>query len=172
MAPRLTEVVASAAVVSGIFASSSHAQSPFAPEVLTSATELVAALEAPGGCDLSIHGAPRFDETTQRWLIAYSGVGPQCDDTSAALQREGRALGLAFFRRPNSAEVRALMGGMRTSLRRGFDCLLAFHGEPRFDDESALWTVRYSGSGYQCEDAGAELERRGREFRITFYRAR
>jgi hypothetical protein len=81
MAPRLTEIVASAAVVSGITASSLHAQSLFAPEVLTSATELVAALEAPGGCDLSIHGEPRFDETTERWLIAYSGVGPDCDDT-------------------------------------------------------------------------------------------
>jgi hypothetical protein len=172
MAPRLTEIVASVALVGGIVASSSQAQSPFAPEVMTSATELVAALEAPGGCDLSIHGEPRFDETTERWLIAYSGVGPQCDDMSAALQREGLTLGLAFFRRPNSTEVRALMGSIRTSLRRGFDCLLAFHGEPRFDDESALWTVRYSGSGYQCDDAGAELERRGREFRITFYRVR
>ena len=148
------------------------AQGPTAADVLQSATEIVATIEHPAQCDLSLHGAPVLDEPTELWLIAYSGIGPACDDTSARLQREGITANIAFYRRPNAVEIKALLGEMRASVRRGFDCLISFRGEPQFDDESSRWTVRYYTSGHQCTDAGEELERQGRELRVSFQRIR
>ena len=159
-----------AASVGASLASLADAQGPTAADVLQSATEIVATLENPAQCDISLHGEPLLDELTARWLIAYSGVGPACDDASARLQRVGAEANIAFYRRPNSDEVKLLIGQMRASVRRGFDCLISFRGEPQFDDESSRWSVRYYTSGYQCSEAGEELERKGREFRVSFQR--
>jgi hypothetical protein len=153
-------------------ASLADAQGPTSADVKQSATEIVAVLEDPAQCDLSLHGEPVLDELTERWLIAYSGVGPACDDASARLQRVGIEANIAFYRRPNADEVKALIGQMRASVRRGFDCVINFRGEPQFDDESSRWTVRYYTSGYQCMDAGEELERQGRALRVSFQRIR
>ena len=164
----LTGLVAAAAG-SGVV-SLAHAQGPTSADVLQSATEIVATLEDSGQCDISLHGEPVLDELTERWLVAYSGLGPACDDASARLQRVGIEANIAFYRRPNSAEVKLLIGQMRAAVRRGFDCLISFRGEPQFDDESSRWSVRYYTSGYQCTEAGEELERKGREFRVSFQR--
>ena len=161
-----------AAAVGTSLASFAFAQGPTAADVLQSATEIAATLEGPGQCELSLHGAPVLDELSELWLVAYSGVGPACDDTGARLQREGIAANIAFYRRPNAVEVKALLGEMRASVRRGFDCLIAFRGEPQFDDESSRWTVRYYTSGHQCTDAADELERQGAELRVSFQRIR
>src|SRR6186997_217476 len=159
-----------AAAVATSLASLADAQGPTAADALQSATEIVATLEDPAQCDLSLHGEPQLDELTERWLIAYSGVGPACDDASARLQRVGIEASIAFYRRPNFNEVKLLIGQMRASVRRGFDCLISFRGEPQFDDESSRWSVRYYTSGYQCTEAGEELERKGRELRVSFQR--
>ena len=164
----LTNLVAAAAG-SGVV-SLAHAQGPTSADVLQSATEIVATLEDSGQCDISLHGEPVLDELTERWLVAYSGLGPACDDASARLQRVGIEANIAFYRRPNSAEVKLLIGQMRAAVRRGFDCLISFRGEPQFDDESSRWSVRYYTSGYQCTEAGEELERKGRELRVSFQR--
>jgi hypothetical protein len=171
MAARLSEIAACAAAIGGGIASTAAAQGPTAADVLQSATQIVAALETPS-CDLSLHGAPQFDELTERWLIAYSGFGAECENTSALLQREGISASIAFFRRPNADEVKRLIGTIRASVRRGFDCVISFNGEPRFDDDSSVWTVRYYTSGHQCEDAADELARQGRELRVSFQRFR
>jgi hypothetical protein len=162
---------AAAAAAAGL-ALLAHAQTPAVNEVMYQALALVAKLEKTEGCDLSLHGAPQLDELTDRWLVAYSGVGAACDDMGAALQREGMAADISFFRRPNSDEVKALLGQMRASVRRGFTCLLVFNGEPQLDDDTDRWTVRYYGSGDQCSEAGEELERQGRAFSISFRRIR
>ena len=159
-----------AALVSGV--SFSGAQTPAADDVRDGALQLVAAVEQAGGCDISLHGAPRLDEVTGRWLVAYSGVGAACDDSGAALQRAGIPAEIAFFRRPNSDEVKGLINRIRASVRRGFACLIVFKGEPRFDEDSALWIVRYYGSGQHCGDASDVLERQGTELRIAFHRIR
>jgi len=159
-----------AAAVGASLASVTHAQGPTAADVLQSATEIVATIENPAQCDISLHGDPLLDDLTERWLIAYSGVGPACDDASAQLQRVGVEANIAFYRRPNSGEVKTLIGQMRASVRRGYDCLISFRGEPQFDDESSRWSVRYYTSGYQCTEAGEELERKGRELRVSFQR--
>jgi hypothetical protein len=170
---RWSELFRCAAVIGSGIASGAVAQGPTAADVMQSAREIVATLEQGGGCDLAIYGTPQLDDLTRRWLIAYSAaVGPACDETSAALQRVGLTAEIAFFRRPNSDEVRAEIGKIRTVVRRGFDCLIAFNGEPRFDEESSFWTVRYSTSGHQCGDAGEELERQGKALRIAFHRLR
>lgn len=71
-----------------------------------------------------------------------------------------------------AAPVKVLMGRMRASVRKGFDCLISFKDEPRFDDVSNLWIVRFYTSGYQCDDAAAELEHQGRELGVSFQRFR
>jgi hypothetical protein len=171
VAARLIRIAGCAAAVGGSISSIAAAQGPTAADVLQSASEIVAALETPS-CDLSLHGAPQLDELTARWLIAYSGAGPACEDTSASLQREGLSASIAFFRRPNADEVKRLIGSIRASVRRGFGCLISFNGEPRFDDESSVWTVRYYTSGHQCDDAADELQRQGRDLRVSFQRFR
>lgn len=171
MPSQLGLIAACVVAVGGSAASVAAAQGPTADDVLQSATQIVATLET-ADCDLSLHGAPQRDELTERWLIAYSGVGPACDDTSAALQRLGNSAAIAFYRRPNAAEVKVLIGRMRAVVRRGFACLISFRGEPRFDDESGLWTMPYYTSGQQCTDAAEELERQGKELRVSFQRFR
>lgn len=169
---RLTELALGAALASSSVASVAHAQTYTAAEAMERAAALVAELEAAGSCDVSLHGAPQLDPMTDRWLIAYSAAGAACDETGTALQREGVQLDITFFRRPNADEVKALIARMRSSVRKGFACLISFRGEPRFDDESSVWTVRYYTSGRQCDDAAEELERQGREFRVHFHRLR
>src|SRR5262245_10421251 len=143
-----------------------------ADDAMTLARELVAEVERAEGCDLSLHGAPKLDELTNRWLVAYSGVGPACDDVGAALQRVGLEAEISFYRRPNDDELMALIGRMRASVRQGYACQIAFKGKPQFDDETDLWNVRYYASGQQCEDASDELERQGKTLRVAFRRVR
>jgi hypothetical protein len=163
---------AGAALIGASLVPALHAQTPTADEAMAAAIEIAAELEQRGTCDLSLHGAPQRDEMTGRWLIAYSGVGPACDEAGTALQSLGERADIAFFRRPNADEVQALIGEMRASVRRGFACLIGFRGEPRFDDDSHVWTVRYYASGQQCDDAAEELQRQGRALRISFQRFR
>ena len=136
------------------------------------ALQIVTKIEETDGCDISLHGTPRLDEMTGRWLVAYSGVGAMCDDTGATLQRVGIPAEIAFFRRPNGDEVKVLIGRMRASVRRGFSCLIVLKGEPQFDEDSDLWAARYYASGEQCDDASGELERQGKAYRIAFRRVR
>ena len=164
--------IAAAAVVGVSIASSSSAQAPAAADVMQDALQIVTTLEETEGCDISLHGTPRLDELTGQWLVAYSGVGTACDDLGATLQQVGLAAEITFFRRPNGDEVMALIGKMRASVRRGFPCLLALKGEPQLDEDSALWTARYYGSGEHCDDASGELERQGKAFGIAFHRIR
>jgi hypothetical protein len=171
IARRLCGLAAGAAVASTAIAPVTHAQ-PSAAAAMDRAQALVAALEQADQCDLSLHGTAQLDEPTGRWLIAYSGAGTACDDASAALQQQGIPADIAFFRRPNADEVKVLIGRMRASVRRGFDCLISFNGEPRFDDESTVWAMRYYTSGHQCDDAAEELERQGREYSVSFRRFR
>lgn len=153
-------------------ASLAAAQTLAAADVTYRALELVAKIEQTEGCDISLHGEPRLDELTERWLVAYSGVGAACDDRGAALQREGIPAEIAFYRRPNSDEVMPLIGQMRASVRRGFPCQITVNGEPQFDAHSDFWNVRYYASGQQCDDASSELERQGKAFRVVFRRIR
>ena len=139
---------------------------------MTLARELVAEVEEAEGCVLSLHGAPKLDELTNRWLVAYAGVGPACDDVGATLQRAGLEAEISFYRRPNDDEVMALIGRMRASVRQGYPCQIAFKGEPQFDDETDLWNVRYYASGQQCGGASEELERQGKALRVAFRRVR
>lgn len=170
MTSRLIGIAAGAVLVS--VASQASAQASAEADVLRGALQIVAELEQTPGCDLSLHGAPLRDELSGRWLIAYSGVGAACDDRGAALQREGAAAEITFFRRPNADEVKPLIGQMRAAVRRGFPCQISFNGEPEFDAEADLWVVRYYGSGEQCMEASAELESQGKAFKIAFYRVR
>src|SRR6185503_6191331 len=164
--------IAVGAVAGASIAPMAGAQLPAADDAMTLARELVAKVEQTDGCDLSLHGAPRLDELTNRWLVAYSGVGPACDDLGAALQRVGLEAEISFYRRPNDDEVMAQIGRMRASVRQGYACQIAFKGEPQFDDETDLWNVRYYASGQQCEDASDELERQGKTLRVVFRRVR
>ena len=160
------------ALAGASIASLAGAQLLPADDAMTLALELVAKVEQNEGCDISLHGAPRRDDLTNRWLVAYSGVGPACDDRGAELQREGLPAEISFYRRPNDDEVMAQIGRMRASVRQGYACQIAFKGEPQFDDESDLWNVRYYASGQQCEDASDELERQGKTLRVVFRRVR
>jgi hypothetical protein len=165
------ELAAGAALVGASIASSSSAQTP-AADVMYHALQIVTTLEETGGCDLSLHGTPLLDDTTGRWLVAYSGVGALCDDRGEALQRAGVAAEITFFRRPNADEVVALIGTMRAAVRRGYPCQISFRGSPQFDAAADLWAVRYYASGQDCQGASEALERQGRAFGVAFYRTR
>ena len=150
----------------------SGAQPPAAADVTYHAMQIVAEVEKTGGCDISLHGTPQLDELGGRWLVGYSGVGAACDEIGATLQREGMTAEIAFFRRPNGDEVKALIGRMRASVRRGFPCLISFKGEPQFAADFDRWSVPYYASGEQCAEASEELERQGKSLGIAFLRTR
>jgi len=171
MNSRAAAIAAGAAFAS--LASAPSAQSPdAADDVMRAALQIVGELERTAGCDFSLHGEPLLDEMTDRWLIAYSGIGAGCDDLGAALQERGVAAEITFFRRPNDEEVVALIGKMRAAVRRGFPCQISFKGEPAFDADSDLWDVQYYASGDQCDEASGTLERQGKAFRVAFRRIR
>lgn len=169
MTTRLIETAA-AAVISGSVTAVCGAQTPDA-DVMNAATQIVAEIETQA-CDLSLHGTPQLDDLTDRWLVAYSGVGAACDEMGEALQRAGVAAEITFYRRPNADEVMALIGKMRAAVRRGYPCMIVVKGDPQFEEDVDLWAVRYYASGQYCDDASAELERKGREFRVAFRRVR
>jgi hypothetical protein len=164
--------VAGAALACVSIASPAGAQLLPADDAMTLARELAAKVEQAEACDLSLHGVPRLDNLTKRWLVAYSGVGPACDDLGAALQRVGLEAEISFYRRPNDAEIMAQIGQMRASVRRGYPCQITFKGEPEFDGDADLWRVPYYASGQQCDDASEELERQGKTLRVAFRRVR
>jgi hypothetical protein len=163
---RWIELVVGAAIVGA-----ASAQTPEA-EVMLSALQIVGTLEETPGCDISLHGTPRLDETTGRWLVGYSGVGAACDDRGEALQRAGVPAEITFFRRPNADEIVALIGTLRAAVRRGYPCQISFRGQPQFNADADLWAVGYYASGQECEGASAALERQGRAFGVGFYRTR
>jgi hypothetical protein len=164
-------IAAGAALVAAGLAASASAQTPEA-DVMYHALQIVSTLEQTEGCDLSLHGTPRLDETTGHWLVAYSGVGAACDDRGEALQRAGVPAEITFYRRPNADEIVALIGSMRAAVRRGYPCQISFRGNPHFNAEADIWAVGYYASGQECQGATEALERRGRAFGVGFYRTR
>jgi hypothetical protein len=131
--------------------------------------ELVAGIERELDCDITVHGTPRFDESSNAWLVAYSAAGADCDAAAAELADSGRSLGATFYRRPNAAQVRGLVEAIRADVSRAFPCRIMIVGTPRFDEHSAYWSVNYRAAGVDCAEAGRELGRRGRELQITFF---
>ena len=112
-------LIARVALAGASIASLAGAQLLPADDAMTLALELVAKVEQNEGCDISLHGAPRLDDLTNRWLVAYSGVGPTCDDLGAELQREGLPAEMSFYGRPNDEEVLAQFGSLSWSFRLG-----------------------------------------------------
>jgi hypothetical protein len=167
--------VAGGALATGVaavgFAQLPGVDQPLDPAAVAERAALVVAtVEAVVECDVSAHGEPRYDEFSERWLVAYSAAGSQCSDVNQALQRDGASLGLMFFRRPNADEVRALIGRIRASVERGFGCRIWLKGEPRFNEDSSFWAAEYLMAGAECSGAGEELQRQGRELGIGFHR--
>jgi hypothetical protein len=131
---------------------------------------LVAELEHTFACDVAVLGEPRFDEFSRQWLVAYSVEGGDCDTLTRELKHRSTELGVTFYRRPNAAEVRGLIGNIRRSVELGFGCRISLKGEPRLDEQSDLWSVTYLASGRSCAAAEDEIQRQGRELRIFFLR--
>lgn len=50
-----------------------------------------------------------------------------------------------------------------------FACRVTLYGEPRHEEFSRRWSVNYSASGDDCEEASAELRRQGEELEILFF---
>jgi hypothetical protein len=135
---------------------------------VSQATEKILARFA---CRIVIHGDPRFDGFSGTWLVAYSASGAaDCDAAAAALQQEGEPRGVAFFRRPDRAQVEELISATRASVQAAYGCRISLVDEPRFDESSGTWSVDYLASGPGCDDAAEELGRRGNEQQIRFMR--
>jgi hypothetical protein len=131
----------------------------------------VPALEAEIACDVTVHGAPRYDDFSSQWLVAYSAAGDACDDMSVRLLRYGEPVGVAFYRRPNAEQVKNLISRTRRTVELAFACRIVLKSEPRFEETSSLWIVEYaSPGGADCSGAAGELARAGRELGIAFWR--
>jgi len=132
------------------------------------ASDLVTAVERDFACDITVHGAPRFDASSNTWLVAFSATGDDCEAAAGELASRGRLLGAAFYRRPNAGEINGLAQRITADVSRGFHCSVTVRGEPRFDEQSAYWTVAYSALGSDCRDAEQALRESGRELQIVF----
>ena len=138
--------------------------------VRANAAALIAELRTEFECTIAVTGTPRFDESANAWLIAFTAAGPGCDDAASALMQRGRELGATFFRRPDKEQVNAIVADIRRTLRRGFSCPISTRGEPRLDESSGYWVVDFVGSGADCADATEELGRLGEAAQIRFVR--
>lgn len=130
--------------------------------------DVVTDIEEAFECDITMHGAPRFDEFSNTWLVAYSVSGDDCGAAATELAARGERLGATFYRRPNPREINGVAGSIAVEVGRGFHCTLAIRGEPSFNEQSAYWSVSYSAVGSDCPEAELELRRRGRELQIVF----
>lgn len=128
----------------------------------------VAEIEGEFDCDIATHGAPRFDPSSNTWLVAFSATGEECEAASSELVTRGQRQGATFYRRPNAGEIRGLTQRMAVEVSRAFGCQVSVRGKPSFDEQSAYWSVSYTAFGSDCGEAERELGRRGREFQIVF----
>jgi hypothetical protein len=119
-------------------------------------------------CSIKTRGTPRFDGFSNTWLVAYMAHGADCDEAGDALRRLGKDRSLVFFRRPDSEQVRVLIASIRASVAPAFHCPITLQGEPRFDEGSGYWSVRFAASGPGCGDAAIELSRLGADYQIQF----
>ena len=147
------------------------ADAPSADAIDVETARAIDALRPKFACELSVHGEPRFDEFSSKWLVAYTASGAtDCDAAALALQQAGANLSIAFYRRPDREQVDHLLVGLRQSVRAAFGCIISIVGEPQFDETSASWSVTYLAEGAACDDAAQELGRRGAELQIYFNR--
>jgi hypothetical protein len=69
-----------------------------------------------------------------------------------------------------AARAAADAAAIEAAVEPAFECSLAVHGQPRFDEFSATWLVAYSASGRECDAAGDALRERGEPHAIVFFR--
>ena len=91
-------------VVLVVVSASLSAQTEEVAHVCESAAALIDDVRAELECDISTTGAPRFDEFSNAWLVAFTAAGPDCDEAAAALTARGRQVGATFYRRPDRAD--------------------------------------------------------------------
>jgi hypothetical protein len=157
-------------VALGVVPSILAAQTDEAAGVAAKAAELIGEVRSEFDCDIAATGVPRFEEFANAWLVAFTAVGAHCDEAAVALMARGRDMGAAFFRRPELSQVKALVMDLRRTVRRGFSCPISIRGEPYLEEGSDYWVVNFVGSGADCNDAAAELERLGESAQIRFLR--
>lgn len=161
----------SVAMLIAILMRMANADAPSADAVDVEAARAIDALRPKFACELSVHGEPRFDEFSGKWLVAYMASGAKdCDAAALALQQAGTNLSITFYRRPDREQVEHLVVDLRQSVRAAFGCNISIVGEPQFDETSASWSVTYLAAGAPCDDAAQELSRRGAELQINFLR--
>jgi hypothetical protein len=128
---------------------------------------IVAELEADSGCEIELHGEPRFESLSQRWFAPYSITGTDCDRTVDVFVERGRAMDVDFARRPNVGEVKALVGRMLRQVRAA-GCRVSLTGEPHRAKGSIVYYVGYQLAGTGCSWVPEHLRTRGREYDIVF----
>lgn len=138
--------------------------------VRATAAALIADVRVGFDCAIAVTGTPRFDESGNTWLIAFTAAGSGCDDAAPALIQRGREMGAMFFRRPDKEQVKTIVADIRRTLRRGFSCPISIRGEPALEESSGYWVVNFVGSGADCTDATEELGRLGKAAQIRFVR--
>ena len=90
--------------------------------VRATAAALIADVRGGFECAIAVTGTPRFDESGNTWLIAFTAAGSGCDEAAPALIQRGREMGATFFRRPDKEQVKTVVADIGRTLRRGFSC--------------------------------------------------
>lgn len=144
------------------------AQSAPPESVLAELEAAPAAIAVDHDCEVTVIGAPKRIALDEGWYVAYTATGADCDAAAAELERRAARLELTYARRPDRAQLRALLTPMLRTARTISGCRLTVHGEPRIDSASAHWFVSYRATGTGCDEAADELRRQGDEFDIIF----
>jgi hypothetical protein len=147
------------------------AQPPEAEVLRTALADAARAIGPRFDCELSVRGAPIFQELSGTWVAFYMAEGAECNAASEALAERAKALEVLLARRPTLKQVGQQVRAMLATVRTGFDCRIQLRGEPTFQDASGDWLVMYLATGTGCDAAGEQLADLGKEQQIFFARS-
>jgi hypothetical protein len=135
---------------------------------MRAATVAVQSLNAESDCAIELVGEVRTDPLIETRYIAYVASGTDCDAASQELSGRGAELGIAYLRRPNLGQLRALVADMIRSVETTTGCRVSMRGRPALDTTTSRWRVTYVASGDNCQEARQALRDLGNDLEIVF----
>jgi hypothetical protein len=140
------------------------------PQELQAAIEhMAASVQSATGCEIVLLDKPDFDDSSGKWLVAYSASGEGCDRAPKLLLDSGEQVHILFYRKPTLGQVNALAARMIRSVESAFVCSIATRGT-RFIETTKRWQIALIVSGHDCDAALHELDRQAEPLEISFSR--
>ncbi|HEX5420657.1 MAG TPA: hypothetical protein VFY39_11720 [Gammaproteobacteria bacterium] len=146
-----------------------NAEENAAQQLQATIEHIAESVQTATGCAVVLLGKPEFDESSGKWLVAYSASGDGCDQAPKLLLDRGEQVHILFYRKRTLSQVNALAARMIRSVESAFACSFTMRGT-RFIETTKKWQIALIASGYDCDAALKELYRQAEPLQVTFSR--